>query len=101
MDECDTVSFAYQFNQNAFGAGNAQKTGLFRHFSECWHGFIDFILNRLQRLSIRLLDECKARGDIPFIRVARRKVMFLREDLDSFMSSRRKGGDDLDRQKAT
>lgn len=48
-------------------------------------------------VSIRLLDECKARGDIPFIRVARRKVMFRREDLDGFMSSRRKGGDALDR----
>lgn len=46
-------------------------------------------------VSIRLLDECKARGEIPYIRVGRRKVMFLREDLDRFMTSRRMGRDDL------
>lgn len=60
----ETVSFAYQFNQNAFCAGTAQSTGLFRHFSECWHGFIDFILNRIQSLPDSVESVYVARLDI-------------------------------------
>ena len=48
-------------------------------------------ISRSQFLGIspRLLDLMKSRGDIPFIRVSRRKVMFSRSDLDAFMSARR------------
>lgn len=40
-------------------------------------------------VSLRQLDEWKATGDIPFISLGRRLVVFSREDLDEFMRDRR------------
>ena len=40
-------------------------------------------------ISQRFLDELRARGEIPFIRLSRRKILFRRADLDRFMASRR------------
>ena len=37
-------------------------------------------------LSERYVDYLKARGELPYYHVSRRKVLFKREDLDEFMS---------------
>ena len=40
-------------------------------------------------LSKRTLDEAKARGELPFYRFGKRKVLFRTADIDHWLSSRR------------
>lgn len=40
-------------------------------------------------VSIRLFDQIKSRGDIPFTRLTDRRLLFAKDDLDALMKTRR------------
>ena len=40
-------------------------------------------------VSVRTIDQLKHNGDLPFCRVGRKVILFLKKDLDAFLLSRR------------